>query len=142
MHDSQATNTAWHPLADGYPPGWASEWGQDRFGIFIAFSLGEITQRLRWIPPGRFIMGSPEDAPGCWEAEGPQHRVNIRQGFWLFDTPCTQALWEAVIGENPSYFKSANRPVEQVSWDDVQEFLQRINERIPGLDLLLPSEAQ
>ena len=142
MYLQQAIDTAWHPLADGYPPKWASEWGQDRFGIFIAFTLGEVTQRLRWIPPGRFLMGSPADESGRWEGEGPQHRVTIRQGYWLFDTPCTQALWETVMGRNPSRFMDPNRPVEQVSWDEVQEFIERINDRISGLELVLPSEAQ
>jgi formylglycine-generating enzyme required for sulfatase activity len=58
----------------------------------------------------------------------------------LFDTPCTQALWEAVMGDNPSRFQSPERPVEQVSWEEVQEFLRRIEERVPGL--ALPTEAQ
>ena len=52
--------------------------------------------------------------------EGPQHRVTLTRGFWLADTACTQALWQAVMGANPSHFKGADRPVEQVSWDDVQ----------------------
>ena len=51
-------------------------------------------------------------------------------------------MWEAVMGNNPSRFQSLTRPVEQVSWDDVQSFLGKINERLPGLDLTLPSEAQ
>jgi len=135
-------DTAWHPLADGCPPDWASEWGQDRHGVFVAFTLGDVTQRLRWIPPGRFLMGSPDDEPGRWDGEGPRHRVYIARGFWLFDTPCTQALWERVMGGNPSRFKTPERPVEQVSWNNVQEFLQRINSRIPGLELVLPTEAQ
>ncbi len=87
-------------------------------------------------------MGSPEDEPGRWEAEGPQHRVTIRQGFWLFDTPCTQALWEVVMGKNPSRFRDPDRPVERVSWDDAQRFLEQINDRVSGLELVLPSEAQ
>jgi formylglycine-generating enzyme required for sulfatase activity len=145
-------DTAWHPLVDGCPPDWASEWGEDRFGVFVAFTLGDVNQRLRWIPPGRFLMGSPEeetrglargdDARAGLEAEHPRHEVFITKGFWLFDTPCTQALWQAVMGDNPSRFRSPDRPVEQVSWDDVQIFLGRINERIPGLDLVLPTEAQ
>ena len=49
--------------------------------------------------------------------------MTIERGFWMFDTPCTQALWEAVMGENPSQFRSPTRPVEQVSWDDCQEFV-------------------
>ena len=80
-------------------------------------------------------MGSPEDEPGRYENEGPRHEVTITNGFWLFDTPCTQALWQAVMGDNPSHFKSPDRPVEQVSWDDVQGFLERINALVPGLDL-------
>ena len=135
-------NTAWHPLANGYPPDWASGWGQDRYGVFVEFTLLEVIQRLRWIPPGRYWMGSPEDEPGRYDDEGPRHPVIITQGYWLFDTPCTQALWEAVMGNNPSNFKSLTRPVEQVSWDQVQDFLKQINARLPGLDLALPSEAQ
>ena len=133
---------SWHPLVTGCPPEWASEWGQDRHGVFIAFTLGEVTQGLRWIPPGWFLMGSPADEAGRYDEEGPQHQVFITNGFWLFDTPCTQALWQAVMGENPSRFKSSQRPVEQVSWEDVQGFMQRINAHIPGLDLVLPTEAQ
>lgn len=133
---------SWHPLINGCPPAFATEWGEDQFGIFIAFSLGEVTQRLRWIPAGAFRMGSPDDEPGRFVAEGPQHTVFISRGFWLFATPCTQALWETVTGENPSRFKSADRPVAEVSWNEVQDFLARINTRIPGLDLVLPTEAQ
>ena len=69
-------------------------------------------------------------------------RKRFASGFWMFDTPCTQALWEAVMGENPSEFKGPDRPVESVSWDQCQEFLKRLNERCEGLELKLPSEAQ
>ncbi|MBF0137588.1 MAG: formylglycine-generating enzyme family protein, partial [Magnetococcales bacterium] len=121
--------------------------GRDAFGLWARISMARknekpVLQRLRWIPPGRFMMGSPESEPGRWDDEGPQHEVTIEKGYWLFDTPCTQALWQAVMDVNPSRFKSPNRPVEKVSFDDVQEFLQRINEARPGLDLVLPSEAQ
>ncbi|WP_312914737.1 formylglycine-generating enzyme family protein [Candidatus Competibacter phosphatis] len=142
MNAPSIIDTAWHPLATGCPPDWASGWGQDRYGVFVEFTLQEITQRLRWIPPGRFWMGSPEKEPGRYDNEGPRHRVTFSQGFWLFDTPCTQALWEAVMGNNLSRFQSPTRPVEQVSWDDAQTFLSNINEQIPGLNLVLPSEAQ
>ena len=134
-------DTGWHPLASGLPPDWASEWGQDAHGVFVGFTVGEVTQRLRWIPPGRFWMGSPEGEPGRWDVEGPRHAVTIGEGFWLFDTPVTQALWVAVMGDNPSRFKSPERPVERVSFDDVRGFLGRVNELVRGLDLVLPSEA-
>ena len=87
-------------------------------------------------------MGSPEDEPGRWDDEGPQHRVTLSQGYWMFDTPCTQALWSAVTGQNPSEFQHPGRPVENVSWSDVQSFLSTLNRLVPGLDLALPTEAQ
>ena len=135
-------NTAWHPLADGNPPVWASGWGEDEFGVFVEFTLADVSQRLRWIPPGVFQMGAPEDESGRLDREGPQHPVILKEGYWLFDTPVTQALWLAVMGGNPSRFQSPERPVEQVSWDDCQNFLKKINDVIPGLELGLPSEAQ
>ncbi len=148
-------DTAWHPLATGCPPDWASAWGQDRYGVWVEFEVAgsdgaQVAQSLRWIPPGRFQMGSPDDEPGRYGSdesagrydEGPRHQVTITRGFWLFDTPCTQALWASVMGDNPSRFKSPSRPVENVSWDDVQAFLGKLNGQIPDLDLTLPTEAQ
>jgi formylglycine-generating enzyme required for sulfatase activity len=141
-----------HPTRDpfwksGRVPAWAVDWGEDSFGVWVEFEVGGVRQRMRWIEPGTFQMGSPDDEPGryggggIWN-EGPQHRVTITQGFWLFDTPCTQALWQAVMGDNPSRFRSPDRPVEQVTWEDCQKFLEKINELAPGLDLSLPTEAQ
>ena len=87
-------------------------------------------------------MGSPEDEAGRFSREGPRHLVSIDSGFWMFDTPCTQALWQAVMGENPSHFKVADRPVESMSWEQCQEFLTALNSRLDGVQLSLPSEAQ
>ena len=69
-------------------------------------------------------MGSPESEAGRYEWEHPQHAVELTEGFWLGDTPCTQELWEELTGENPSRFKSPRRPAERVSWDDCQTFLE------------------
>lgn len=66
--------------------------------------------------------------------------ATISQGYWLFDTPCTQALWQVVMKDNRSRFKTPNRPVENVSWNDAQEFIGLINKR--GLSLSLPTETQ
>ena len=131
-----------HPLINGCPPVWASAWGQDRYGPWCAFRLSEVEQRLRWMPPGRFRMGSPADEAGRFDDEGPQHEVVLTEGFWLFDTPCTQALWQEVMGTNPSRFQAAKRPVEQVSWEDCQEFLLQLRRQLPELSLALPTEAQ
>jgi len=108
----------------------------------VLLTIGDVTQRMRWIGPGRFQMGSPGDEPGRFNGEGPQHEVRLSAGFWLFDTPVTQALWTEVMGDNPSYFKDPKRPVENVSWDDAVRFIEKINTDIPGLDLVLPTEAQ
>ena len=86
-------------------------------------------------------MGSPPDEPARARDE-TQHRVILSNGFWLADTTCTQALWQAVIGENPSRFRGEERPVEQVSWEDVQRFLARVHEAAPDLALRLPTEAE
>ena len=125
-------------------PDWASGMGRDNYGLFTEITIPdtEITQRMRWIPPGRFIMGSPDDEPDRFGSEGPRHEVTLEEGFWLFDTPCTQGLWHGVTGKNPSRFQTPDRPVETVSFDDVQTFLSKLNERAPGLNLGLPSEAQ
>ena len=108
----------------------------------LTIEVGGVKYRLRWIPPGRFLMGSPETEVGRWDDEGPVHEVELSAGYWLGETPVTQALWEAVMGGNPSYFRGATRPVEQVSFEDCQEFLGRLNQRVPGLDARLPTEAE
>ncbi len=133
------------PAASAPPaakPAWASNTDSDKYGRWAEFALGGVTQRMRWCGPGAFTMGSPADEPGRFDDEGPQHEVRLTQGFWLCDTPVTQALWRAAMGGNPSYFKHPKRPVEQVNWDDAQRFLQKMNVGVPGLDLVLPTEAQ
>ena len=129
-------------------PAWARAEGKDQFGRWAELVVpsgdrsGPVTQRFRWIEPGTFQMGSPDDEPEREAREGPRHRVTLSRGFWLADTACTQALWRAVMGGNPSRFKGDDRPVECVSWDDVQAFLGRLKERVAGLDPRLPTEAE
>ena len=135
-----------------FPPPFAHAWGDDEFGLWAEFRLevpnGEsVVQNFRWIEPGTFWMGSPEDEPERLESEGPRHEVTITQGFWLADSACTQALWQAVMDNNPSHFKDdPQQPVEQISWHDVQVFLNRLQERLqsllPGCQVDLPSEAE
>lgn len=129
-------------LGLGYAPAWADAWGEDEYGVFASIVLGEVEQRMRWIPPGKFMMGSPNGEDGRYDHEGPQHEVNLTYGFWMADTACTQALWKRVMNSNPSRFRSPRRPVESVSWKDVHEFLLRLNARVSGLDAELPTEAQ
>ena len=122
---------------------WASQSGQDQYGRYADLVLFGVTQRCRWIPAGSFLMGSPQSEPERDDHRETQHRVTFQQGFWLADTACTQALWVAVMGNNPAYFTDdLQHPVEQVSWDDVQLFLQRANDVVPEMVVRLPSEAQ
>ena len=123
------------------PEKWASGYGQDEYGIWQSFTVNNIRCSLRWISPGAFQMGSPEGEPERGNNEN-QHGVIITEGFWLAETACTQALWQEIMGENPSRFKGEELPVETVSWNECQRFIQTINERRPGLDLRLPTEAE
>ena len=75
------------------------------------------------IPAGEFLMGSPDSDKDAAGDEKPQHRVRITKPFYLGKYLVTQEQWEAVMGNNPSHFKGPKNPVEQVSWDDCQEFL-------------------
>jgi formylglycine-generating enzyme required for sulfatase activity len=125
-----------------HAPAWAHDWGTDKTGAWCSFQIKEVEQRLRWIPAGTFLVGSPDEEEGRYSDEGPQHDVTLSNGYWIFDTPCTQALWEAVTGENPSKFKGPARPVEQVSWQDCKQFLKQLNQHLPGLELRLPTEAE
>lgn len=125
-----------------FPPSWADVFGEDDCGVFAECEVRGVRFVWRWIPPGRFIMGSPDSEMGRWDHEGPQHEVVLTKGFWLGETPVTQGQWEAVAGQNPSHFKGPDRPVEQVSWLDCREFIQQVNGLLPGLHAVLPSEAQ
>ena len=75
--------------------------------------------------------------------------MTLTQGYWLGKTEVTQAQWEALMGSNPSNFKGADRPVEQVSWSDAKEFCAKLTERertagrLPeGYEYTLPTEAE
>ena len=123
-------------------PSWANACGRDGFGLWASFEIKGIKNRLRWVPPGRFWMGSPKTELGRFEDEGPRHKVVLTQGFWLGEVPCTQDLWQSVTGENPSRFKSPRRPVERVSWVEVQHFLDKVNFNNRDFDFRLPTEAE
>ena len=96
---------------------------------------------FRWILPGAFWMGSPADEKGRSDWED-RHRVTISRSFWLGETVVTQALWQAVMSDNPSRFKGENLPVEQVNWDDVHHFINKLNSFHPALRTRLPWEAK
>lgn len=121
---------------------WAVAAGRDRYGLWADALIMGLSLRFRWIPPGRFRMGSPESEDGRFDDEGPQHKVIWTTGRWLADAPVTQALWEAVMGKNPSRFSGHDRPVEEVSWDECKVFLGRLEKLAPGLAARMPTEAE
>jgi formylglycine-generating enzyme required for sulfatase activity len=106
----------------------------------LTCTVRDVTFRLVKIPAGSFMMGSNE-----YDREKPIHRVQV-PGFWLAEYPCTQALYQALTGQNPSHFKGKNRPVEQVSWDDAQRFIGQLNGReevqAQRVSFRLPAEAE
>ncbi|MCI5222136.1 MAG: formylglycine-generating enzyme family protein [Candidatus Electrothrix sp. AR4] len=122
-------------------PHWAENIGVDQYGLYADLVFKGVTQRFRWIQPGSFMMGSPEDEPERRKNE-TQHEVVLTESYWLADTACTQAFWQTVTGENPSRFNGEKRPVERTSWNDTQQFIEQLNKEIPSLELSLPTEAQ
>ncbi len=106
----------------------------------VANSIG---MKFVLMPPGTFMMGSPPDEPGRHENER-LHRVTLTGGFYMQTTEVTQGQWKAVMGNNPSHFKNCgnNCPVEKVSWNDVREFIKKLNRKEGTGKYRLPTEAE
>ena len=104
-------------------------------------TVNGVTFKMVYVQGGTFTMGCTSEQGGdCYGGEKPSHQVTLSD-YWIGETEVTQALWEAVMGSNPSYFKGDNRPVEKVSWDDCQEFIRKLN-ALTGKTFALPTEAQ
>jgi formylglycine-generating enzyme required for sulfatase activity len=97
-----------------------------------------VGMKFVWIEPGSFQMGSQAGNAD----EQPVHEVTLSEGFYLQVTEVTQRQWEAVMGSNLSYFKGPDRPVDNVRWEDAQEFLQRLNQKETDDRYRLPTEAE
>ena len=136
-----ADQPATKPAPAATKPAWASEMGRDASGTWAKLTVDGQTQMLRLIPAGRFDMGAEG---GYSEAdEKPIRNVQISKPFWLADSELTQGFWQVVMPTNPSRFATdANLPVEQVSWIESQEFLEKLNTKVAGLNAILPTEAQ
>lgn len=107
----------------------------------IALGVGFGLEQFALVPAGSFLMGSNS---GLYpERETPVHAVSLSYSFRLQRTEVTQGQWRAVMGSSPSYFASCGDtcPVENVSWDDVQQFLHRLG-ALSGLRHRLPTEAE
>lgn len=94
---------------------------------------------FHWIPDGTFLMGDQFEEGS--QDEQPVHEVTL-DSFWLGKYPVTQGVWMQVMGSNPAYFKKGDDyPVEQVSWDDVQQFIAKLN-GLGTAQFRLPTEAE
>jgi formylglycine-generating enzyme len=118
----------------------------EKMKLFIGKSITVPSANIKilWVAPGTFEMGSSSGS-----SDETPHTVTLTIGYWLGKHEITQAQWQEVMGSNPSWFKGANRPVEQVSWTEVTSFCERLTElerkagRLPaGMAYQLPTEAQ
>ncbi|MDL2321828.1 formylglycine-generating enzyme family protein [Desulfosarcina sp. OttesenSCG-928-B08] len=116
-------------------------------GLFPGFAqekthTNSIGMEFVLIPAGSFKMGCNRDFENCHGGESPQHSVTISKPFYLGKYEVTQEQWVAVMGGNPSKFKGRSNPVEQVSWNDVQTFIRKLNEKEKTGKYRLPTEAE
>lgn len=143
--ESQQSSTAseWH-----IPRGWAcvtrrledmnvSMGSDERHGVHAALHLGELEQRLRWVPPGPLTMGSPKGPP----EEGELRTVRLTRGFWMANTACSVALWCRVM-ETTRPRQDDTMPVTGVSAMNVEHFMTALEKLLPGCEVSLPSEAE
>jgi formylglycine-generating enzyme required for sulfatase activity len=119
-------------------------------GDGLELTINDVKYTFRWCPPGTFQMGSPTSEPEGGNNE-TQHMVTLSKGFWMLETAVTQAMWESIMGNNPSVFNGAKLPVGQVSWNDSQEYIKKLNDTVAPSDskgisenfkFSLPTESQ
>lgn len=105
------------------------------------FTVNGISFKMIRVDGGTFTMGATsEQGDDAYDDEKPTHQVTLST-YYIGETEVTQALWEAVMGSNPSKFKGTNRPVEQVCWNDCNAFISKLNS-LTGKDFRLPTEAE
>lgn len=103
-------------------------------------TVNGIKYNMVWVEGGTFRMGATSEQGSEISDEKPVHSVTL-SGYYIGKTEVTQALWQAVMGSNPSYFEGDDLPVEQVSWDDCQEFIRKLKS-LTGQNFRLPTEAE
>lgn len=103
-------------------------------------TVNGIKYNMVWVDGGTFRMGATSEQGSEISDEKPVRSVTL-SGYYIGKTEVTQALWQAVMGSNPSYFEGDDLPVEQVSWDDCQEFIRKLNS-LTGQNFRLPTEAE
>ena len=120
----------------------SGQWPEDEQPVIETFTVNGVTFNMVAVEGGTFTMGATaEQGDDAYEDEQPAHQVTL-SSYCIGETEVTQALWEAVMGSNPSYFTGdLNRPVECVSWNNCQIFISKLNE-LTGKTFRLPTEAE
>jgi formylglycine-generating enzyme required for sulfatase activity len=156
---SVATNAVWVPLTNVVLTSTKHEFydrisppGSRRFyrSVLLGGSMVDPGERFVWLPPGQFVMGSPDTEVDRHSDEGPQTHVTLTRGFFMGRYEVTQWEYLSVIGSNPSYFPGdTNRPVERVNWYDAMGYCAQLTAReqlagrLPaGWAYRLPTEAE
>lgn len=106
----------------------------------LSFTVNGVSFSMVKVDGGSFLMGADDDNNEALDDEKPSHQVTLSD-YYIGQTEVTQALWKAVMGNNPSSSKGRNRPVELVSWNDCQEFISKLN-ALTGKRFSLPTEAE
>lgn len=119
------------------PPIYTSNMTQAQKDTIIQQAIGDMV----WVEGGTFTMGATAEQGDFLIWPAPTHKVTL-SGYYISKYEVTQELWEVVMGNNPSYcIGDARRPVESVSWEDCQKFIQKLN-KLTGKSFRLPTEAE
>ena len=130
------------------PPGaepprvaWATAQGKDAFGHWIIITIHGIQQRLRWIPPGICVLGSPASEPGHNPDNEALSTVTFTYGNWMADTECTEALWQAVT-KRPVSKNDPRLPAFNLTVKEAIAFTHALRPLLAGAKARLPSRAE
>ena len=104
-------------------------------------TVNGISYEFALVEAGTFTMGATPEMKNVTSYEKPAHQVTLTHNYYMGKTEVTQALWTAVMGENPSDFEGDNNPVNNVSWTECQEFIAKLN-AATGKNFRLPTEAE
>ena len=106
----------------------------------LLFNVNGVQFKMLRVEGGTFMMGAMEQDDDAYNDEKPQHKVTL-DDYYIGETQVTQALWQAVMGVNPSNWEGDDLPVEMISWNDCKEFIKKLNQ-LTGRTFALPTEAQ
>ena len=124
--------------SSGYASSFSLSSGSNEISIPVK---NGITIDMVKVEAGTFMMDATSEMQNPWDDVKPVHQVTLTNDYYMGKYEVTQALWKTVMGSNPSNFKGDNLPVEQVSWDDCQEFIDKLNS-MTGRKFRLPTEAE